>query len=64
MGDYFFNPEGSRFDAQRALIIMHESVHQFGLKRDKDFNDNLTGIIVDQCIPILKTIKALGALKL
>jgi hypothetical protein len=65
LGDYFFNPTSiNSMSQQRALILLHEAVHQFGGKGDPDFggSKNLSNIIAEKCFPALKSLHLLGNL--
>jgi len=65
LGDYFWNPTSIDSSAQqRALILLHESVHEFGHEEDKTFggSQKLSERIAGKCFPILKTLKKLGNL--
>jgi len=67
LNSYFFNPAQSGFmDQQRALILIHEAVHQFGHKDDPFFGSsrNLTTMIAQKCFPGLNAAKLLGNLTL
>ena len=67
LNNYFFNPEGSHFyDQQRALILIHEAVHQFGNKGDEVYGGSgkLTQKIAEKCFPALNAAKLLGNLSL
>ncbi len=67
LNDYFFNPKATAFDTQqRALILLHEAVHQFGDKSDSDFrgSSKLTNHIAEKCFPALNAAKLLGNLSL
>jgi YD repeat-containing protein len=57
LGDYFFNPASIDWVAfQRAIIMMHESVHQVGGKGDAAFGSSkqLSEKIIEKCWPALK----------
>lgn len=57
VGDYFFNPASMDWVAfQRAIIMMHESVHQVGGKGDAQFGSSkeLSEKIIEKCYPVLK----------
>src|SRR6266446_9126701 len=57
LGDYFFNPASNDWTAfQRAIIMLHESVHQVGRKGDAAFGSSkqLSEKIIEKCYPILK----------
>ncbi len=65
LGDYFFNPTKMDFPSQqRALILLHESVHQFGGKQDANFGGSrkLTDRLAEKCFPALKALHLLGNL--
>ena len=64
LGNYFFNGGAGFFSQQRALILIHEAVHQFGGKLDKDFGGSrqLTNKIAEKCFPALKATHLLGDL--
>ena len=68
LGNYFWNPTSiDNMPQQRALILLHESVHEFGHKTDQDFgmtdgSRKLSEKIAEKCFPILKTLKRLGSL--
>jgi hypothetical protein len=53
-------------DQQRALILIHEAVHQFANKKDSDFGNSskLTKRIAEKCFPGLNAAKLLGNLSL
>jgi hypothetical protein len=57
LNDYFFNPRTNAGTAtyQRALILIHESVHQFGNKSDSDFGGSriLNDLLIKKCLPSL-----------
>jgi hypothetical protein len=62
LGDYFFNPTNIQWiGQQRALILLHESVHQFGSKGDKEFGGSrkLSERIAEKCFPAIKAIRQL-----
>lgn len=58
----FFDPKDVNSDgakwpgATRAIMLIHEAVHQFGGKGDNDFGGSkaLSNLIVDKCFPALK----------
>jgi hypothetical protein len=53
---YFFSPPNTEFLAQqRAIVLLHEAVHQFGNKGDADFGGSkeLTKKIIAGCFPVL-----------
>src|SRR6266446_7753159 len=57
LGDYFFNPATIDWVSfQRAIIMMHESVHQVGGKGDAPFGSSkeLSERIIEKCYPVLK----------
>jgi len=57
LGDYFFNPASVQWVAfQRAIIMLHESVHQIGQKGDAPFGSSkqLSEKIIEKCYPALK----------
>ena len=57
LGDYFFNPASVQWVAfQRAIIMLHESVHQVGQKGDAPFGSSkqLSEKIIEKCYPALK----------
>jgi YD repeat-containing protein len=57
LGDYFFNPASVDWVAfQRAIIMMHESVHEVGGKGDAAFGSSkqLSEKIIEKCWPALK----------
>ena len=65
LGNYFWNPTSiDSMPQQRALILLHESVHQFGGKGDNSFGGSakLSEIIAEKCFPALKALKKLGNL--
>jgi hypothetical protein len=65
LGDYFFNPTSIEFmSQQRALMLLHESVHQFGGKGDPDFGGSkkLSQKIAEKCFPALNALSLLGHL--
>jgi len=65
LNDYFFNSSTSGFlTQQRALILLHESVHQFGNKDDEVFqgSSNLSRLIAEKCFPALNALRLLGNL--
>jgi YD repeat-containing protein len=67
LNHYFFDPSFPGFSTQqRALILLHEVVHQFGNKSDLDFGSSsrLTDRIAEKCFPGLKAAKLLGKLSL
>jgi YD repeat-containing protein len=54
---YFFSPPNPSWTAQqRAIILLHEAVHQIGGKGDKLFggSEKLSEKIVQGCYPVLK----------
>jgi hypothetical protein len=54
LGPYFFSPTSIDWmDAQRMIIVMHESVHQFPQLLDSDFGGSkkLSHLIVEKCYP-------------
>jgi len=57
LNDYFFNPRSDALTStyQRALILIHESVHQFGNKTDADFGGSrfLNYLLIKKCLPSL-----------
>jgi RHS repeat-associated protein len=65
LGDYFFNPRViDNMSQHPALILLHESVHEFGHLSDEDFggSSRLSEKIAEKCFPILKSLKRLGDL--
>ena len=68
LGNYFWNPTSiDSIPQQRALILLHESVHEFGHKPDTDFGKmggsrKLSEKIAEKCFPALKALKRLGNL--
>jgi hypothetical protein len=57
LGDYFFNPPTMENAAQqRAIMLLHEVVHQVGGKGDAVFGGSkaLSEKIIDKCFPVLK----------
>ncbi|KAF0248907.1 MAG: hypothetical protein FD167_1691 [bacterium] len=58
LNNYFFSPNKAVTSAlqQRAIILIHESVHQHANKDDKYFggSQRLTMLITDACLPSLK----------
>jgi hypothetical protein len=57
MGDYFFNPRSIEWMAQqRAIMLIHEAVHQVGGKGDAVFGGSkkLSEKIIEKCYPVLK----------
>lgn len=68
LGNYFWNPTSiDNMPQQRALILLHESVHEFGHKSDTDFgltdgSRKLSEKIAEKCFPALKALKGLGNL--
>jgi len=57
LGDYFFNPVTIQWMAQqRAMIMLHEAVHQVGGKGDAPFGSSkrLSEKIIEKCYPVLK----------
>lgn len=57
LGDYFFNPATIAWAAQqRAIILLHEGVHQVGGKGDAAFGTSkkLSEKIIENCYPVLK----------
>lgn len=58
LNSYFFNPNKNVTVAiqQRAIILIHESVHQYANKNDKYFggSQRLTKLIINACLPNLK----------
>lgn len=58
LNHYFFSPTKSVSLAleQRSIILIHESVHQFGNKDDNHFGGSkrLTNLITRACLPNLK----------
>jgi hypothetical protein len=53
----FFNAAGgASFEIERAIVIIHEAVHQFGGLRDSRFgtSQNLTKLLIEKCFPVLK----------
>jgi RHS repeat-associated protein len=65
LGEYFWNPSSiDNMAYQRALILLHEAVHEFGFKDDKTFGGSmqLTEKIAEKCFPVLKALKKLGNL--
>ena len=68
LANYFWNPTSiDNMPQQRALILLHESVHEFGHRPDQDFGQtngskNLSDKIAEKCFPALKALKKLGNL--
>jgi hypothetical protein len=65
LGNYFWNPTSiDSMPQQRALMLLHESVHEFGGKTDDSFGGSakLSEIIAEKCFPALKALKKLGSL--
>jgi hypothetical protein len=65
LGNYFWNPTSiDSIPQQRALILLHESVHEFGHLDDKTFggSQKLSERIAEKCFPALKALKRLGKL--
>ena len=65
LGDYFWNPTSIKsMPQQRALILLHEAVHEFGNKPDQWFHgsQSLSNAIAEKCFPVLKTLHLLGNL--
>ena len=65
LGNYFWNPTSiDSMPQQRALILLHESVHEFEHTDDKTLggSQKLSERIAEKCFPILKTLKRLGDL--
>jgi len=65
MGNYFWNPRSiNSISQQRALVIIHESVHAIGARKDGDFggSEKLSEAIAEKCFPALKALKLLGNL--
>lgn len=64
LNGYFFNPTIDAATAlqQRAVILIHESVHQFADKGDHVFGGSrvLTGKIIEKCLPGLNYSNRLG----
>jgi hypothetical protein len=57
LGDYFFNPASMDWVGfQRAIIMLHGSVHQVGGKGDAPFGSSkqLSEKIIEKCYPVLK----------
>jgi YD repeat-containing protein len=57
LGDYFFNPQKVDWVAfQRAIIMLHEAVHQVANKGDALFGSSkeLSEKIIEKCYPVLK----------
>jgi YD repeat-containing protein len=57
LGDYFFNPVSRDWIAhQRAIIMLHEAVHQIGGKGDPVFGSSkeLSEKIIENCYPVLR----------
>jgi hypothetical protein len=57
LGSYFFNPSSMQNVAQqRAIILIHEAVHQVGGKGDSVFGGSkeLSEKIIQGCFPVLK----------
>jgi hypothetical protein len=57
LGDYFFNPVTIDWMAQqRAIMMLHEAVHQVGGKGDAPFGTSkkLSEKIIENCYPALK----------
>ncbi|MEW6736238.1 MAG: hypothetical protein AB1489_33405 [Acidobacteriota bacterium] len=57
LNSYFFTPTKLPLlaEQQRAITLIHESVHQFAGKSDEDFggSDRLTALIIKGCAPNL-----------
>jgi hypothetical protein len=55
LSEYFFSPPNANAVQQRALILLHESVHAIGKKSDDEFGGSrmLTKRIAGKCFPIL-----------
>jgi hypothetical protein len=55
LNNYFFNPKTSPTTAfyQRTLILLHESVHQYGNKSDSHFGGSkrLNELLIQRCLP-------------
>ena len=57
LGDYFFNPRTmDNVSQQRAIMLLHEAVHQVGGKGDAVFRGSkaLSEKIIQGCFPVLK----------
>ena len=57
LGDYFFNPASvQNLAQQRAIILLHEAVHQVNGAGDSVFGGSkaLSDKIIDKCFPVLK----------
>ena len=57
LGDYFFNPSRPENAAyQRAIILIHEAVHQVGQTGDAPFGGSkkLSEKIIEKCFPVLR----------
>jgi RHS repeat-associated protein len=57
LGDYFFNPSSVNWLAQqRAIIMLHEAVHQVAGRGDARFGSSkqLSEKIIEKCYPVLK----------
>jgi hypothetical protein len=53
----FFSPASTEWmNQQRAIILLHEAVHQFGMKGDAAFGGSkaLSEKIIEGCYPALK----------
>jgi hypothetical protein len=58
LNNYFFNPTSVLTSSQqRAIILIHEAVHQFGNRSDQDFGGSgyLTEILIKRCMPTLNS---------
>lgn len=67
LNHYFFNPDGAVFPRSvRAILLMHEAVHQFGKKSDSDFggSEKLTELIASKCYPAANAAHLLGKMTL
>ena len=68
LNSYFFSPTSDTTTAlhQRALILIHESVHQFAGKGDHVFGGSraLTGKLVEKCLPGLSLLNKLGKINI
>src|SRR6202521_3816261 len=55
LGDYFFNPPIQNMEHQRAIMLIHEAVHQVGGKGDAPFGGSkaLSDKIIKGCFPVL-----------
>jgi hypothetical protein len=56
LGNYFFNPPIENMSQQRAIMLLHEAVHQVAGKGDALFGTSkqLSEKIIEKCYPVLK----------